>query len=363
MRIGIVLVAVGGVVVVVVVVRLVRLQRHTSPTHCYGRAMSTLISEKKELAKVRPPKQQRNWLVRYLLAPIRTGLRWIRSYLRYRLRPKHKLVALDADQGEGIDELRAGANGSTCLAITGDWADGSPNSRAVATAIERVGADYTCHLGDIYSVGATHEIERKFLGHDGGIAWPLGRLRRMRCPGQSRIQLRRPRLLRRRPSPAPRAPNTKPAASMIPQPATYFCLRNDHWNVIGLDTGYHAVKWAGLEGLVLLLNHLPILKDTRWAQSLTTELPDEILDWLRVILADDSRAIVVLTHHQDLTTLDPRGPHPKPREQMSQSLRSIAGSCGSPVTGTVSRSTTRTSTTARSEPDRPLADRRSRGHH
>ena len=172
--VGIVLAGAGGVVVVVMVVRLVKLQLHTSPTHCYGRGMSTLVSKKEELAKVRQPKQQRNSLVRYVLAPIRTGLRSIRSYLRYRLRPKRKLFALNADRGEGIDKLHASANGSTCIAITGDWADGSANSRAVATAIEQVGADYTCHLGDIYSVGATQEIEHKFLGHDGGVAWPLG---------------------------------------------------------------------------------------------------------------------------------------------------------------------------------------------
>ena len=214
---------------------------------------------------------------------------------------------------------RAGANGSTCLAITGDWADGSANSRAVATAIDHVGADYTCHLGDIYSVGATHEIERKFLGHDGGVAWPLGVFGAHAVPGNHEynsgahafydVALRQHLGLRKATD-----------GSRIAQQATYFCLRNDHWNVIGLDTGYHAVKWAGLEGLVLLINHVPIVKDTRWAQRLKTKLPDEMLDWLRVILADHSRAVVVLTHHQDVTTLDPRGPHPKPREQMSRSL-------------------------------------------
>jgi hypothetical protein len=301
--------------VVAVATTMGRLKRHASPSHCYGRARSTLVSER-ERAKGRP---------------IRTVCDWLKSYLTYRLTPKHKVVALDARAGDGIDELLTGADGSTCLAITGDWADGSPNSEAVAAEIRRVAPDYTTHLGDIYSVGAQHEIERKFAaGPRAEVIWPLGTFGGLAVPGNheyhsgahafNNIAMGQHLGLRDR-SDSP----------IRHQPATYFCLRNSHWTIVGLDTGYHSVKWAGLEGLAKVINIVPILKDTRWAQSLKTKLPDETLKWLQTILADDSRAIIMLSHHQDLTTLDKRGSHPKPREQISRLLdrhRRILWLCG-----------------------------------
>ena len=197
------------------------------------------------------------------------------------------------------------------MAITGDWGDGSPNSEAVAAAIVQHDPNYTTHLGDVYSVGAPHEIERRFVGGTGGVAWPLGTFGGLAIPGNHEyhsgghafadIAMAKHLGVR-----------DGSGAGLRHQPATYFCLQNVHWTIVGLDTGYHSVKWAGLEGLVKLINMVPVLKGTRWAQSLKTKLPRATIKWLGGILADQSRAVILLSHHQDLTTLDKRGNHPKP---------------------------------------------------
>jgi hypothetical protein len=323
-------VAVVAVAVLALVVGPWRVRRDVSPSHCYGRYLSTLKSRQDELEQHRPEPQMRPWPVRYVFAPIRTAASWIAWYVRYRFRPKHDMVALDATTGSGVDALRKGADGSTRVAITGDWANGGKGSEAVATEIGRVDPHVTIHLGDIYSVGAEHEVEKNFLGNGtNGVAWPVGEFGALAVPGNHEyysgaaafydIAMERHLGLRG-------ANGARHA-----QAATYFCLQNEHWSLIGIDTAYHSVKWAGLEGVVRLINKVPILKTTRWAQSLKTKLPKEILAWLRVILADQSRAIILLSHHQDITTLDRRGSHPKPREQISRLLqgrRRILWLCG-----------------------------------
>ncbi len=184
MQIVIVVVALVVIAFVTLTVRLVRLQRHSAPSHCYGRALSTLISEQEELTRSVDRKSSETGCCGTSSVRSEPGVRWLASYVKYRLRPKHKVVALDANAGEGVDELRTGADGSTCLAITGDWADGSADSTAVAAAIERVDADYTTHLGDIYSVGSEREIERRFVGKaKNAVAWPLGKFGGLAVPG------------------------------------------------------------------------------------------------------------------------------------------------------------------------------------
>lgn len=266
-----------------------RVHRDASPNHCYGRTLSTLKSRQQRLDQVRPEKQNRPWPVRYILDPIRTAASWLFWYTRYRLRPKHRMIALDATKGEGIGGMRLGADGSTCVVMTGDWANGQANSEAVAAAIERANPHHTIHLGDIYSVGAEHEIRGKFLGEvKPGVAWPLGTFGALAVPGNHEyysgahafydVAMRRYLGLR------------SDDGAVSPQAATYFCLQSEQWNIIGLDTGFHSVKLAGMEALVKLINKVPIVKSTRWALALKTKLPEETLEWLRVILRDDSRA-------------------------------------------------------------------------
>ena len=84
------------------------------------------------------------------------------------------------------------------------------------------------------------------------------------------------------------SPGGKPAG----QKASYFCLRNDYWDIIGIDTGYNSVG-------------LPILEKLPWFQP-SCKLHDAIEQWLRdeVKPGASNRAIILLSHHQNYSAFE-----------------------------------------------------------
>ena len=73
------------------------------------------------------------------------------------------------------------------------------------------------------------------------------------------------------------------------QPASFFCLKNDDWCVLGLDTGYNSVG-------------LPLLEYV-WHPD--AALPDAIVQWLQAIASQIvTQAVIILTHHQVLSVYD-----------------------------------------------------------
>jgi hypothetical protein len=107
------------------------------------------------------------------------------------------------------------------------------------------------------------------------------------------------------------------------QRSSFFCLQNEFWRVIGLDTGNESVhRWAK-EYFFHLLNRLPLLKNLEWVQGLKTWLPEVEMDWLSEVLETEEekpRGLIFMTHHQVYTALDGRGPNPKPGEQVGALL-------------------------------------------
>ncbi len=284
--------------------------------HRHGRLLSAVHSEVDE--RIRHGLEK--WKARLLgLLP---GL-W--AWLRYRMRQKHPLVPLDG--GEGVYEMRP-AGGPTRIAITGDWGDGSDNARRVAAAMQALEPDYTIHLGDIYSVGSEEEVRHNFLGEEGGVAWPVGRFGALAVPGNHEYQsgahafynlaLRKHLGVR-----------AAPGEPRVPQPATYFALESEHWSAVGLDTGYHSVKKFPWELAVKVLNWVPLVNRLPLIRRLRTKLPAVIMRWLEPRLAT-GKALVFLSHHQPVTTLDRRGSHPQPAVQIAElaGRREVAWLCG-----------------------------------
>ncbi|RYF83811.1 MAG: metallophosphoesterase, partial [Chitinophagaceae bacterium] len=79
------------------------------------------------------------------------------------------------------------------------------------------------------------------------------------------------------------------------QQASFFCLENDCWRIIGLDTGYYSLKgWLGIKG-----NNKLDLHDTQ-------------KEWLRntVRLSDDNRGLIFLSHHQCFSAFEDEFPKP-----------------------------------------------------
>lgn len=179
--------------------------------------------------------------------------------------------------------MPAATQGTTTVALLADWASGTPESIRIG---ELVGLqDYSIHLGDTYYVGNSKEIADNF-SHVDGAAWPYGRYGSFALLGNHEMYSSgKPFFTQLLPFMGSFA-NGKVRQQ---QQASYMCLENEHWRIIGLDTGYNSLK--GLFGL---------------GANTGLTLPDQHMDWLRDIVrpSDDKRGIILLSHHQCFTAFE-----------------------------------------------------------
>ncbi len=154
------------------------------------------------------------------------------------------------------------------VALLADWGGDNPAARNIATVVKKVNPDIAIHLGDIYYGGVKEECEA-FLGN-----WParmegsglrpnanfaLNGNHEMYSGGESYFNI---------------------VLKAFGQPQPFFCLENDNWRVIGLDTAYSGgrlkpngsndpmnVQWNWLisllkdgpkKGNILLTHHQPV---------------------------------------------------------------------------------------------------------
>lgn len=279
--------------------------------HAYSRSRLISLSEDAELrAKPpgRPPRKAKTWW------------RWVRAYLR----PKRRPSAYEKGADAGVAALRSINGGATTrVSVTGDWGSGSAAAGAVADAITKSEPDLTVHLGDIYRVGSENEVRFNFLGEGAAARWPTApNGSAMAVPGNHEYgsgghafhELVLPEL----------GIEGGENSQMRPQHTSYFCLENERWRIIGLDTGYHSVPPIGVALFVLVMSRL--FKNWSWAQDLKTKLPAELSEWLRGILKADSKdpkGLIFFSHHQYISALDSRGDYPKPGKQISRMLNSV----------------------------------------
>ena len=80
----------------------------------------------------------------------------------------------------------------------------------------------------------------------------------------------------------------------LKQESGYFCLQNQYWRIIGLDTGYHSVKDSIIK--------LPFCQDAH--------LEAKMIKWLKevVCIEKDNRGIILLTHHQPKSAFEKKYP-------------------------------------------------------
>src|SRR2546426_2837359 len=159
---------------------------------------------------------------------------------------------------------------------------------------------YTIHLGDVYYVGDREEVDENCLGTappDGAaVTWPLGSNgsfalngnHEMYANGNAYFDRFLPRLGIL--DPVTRRPRG--------QGASFFCLLNKYWAMVGLDTGYNSKGFPVLSQ-VPLLRQLPGIKPT-------CPLEDRLLEWFRVVVAPllADRGVVLLAHHQYYSAFD-----------------------------------------------------------
>jgi hypothetical protein len=232
------------------------------------------------------------------------ALKWGWEYLSHRIGPRHPFLTYaksDADQGiyqlEGGDEIR--------IALAGDWATGTDEAACVAALIDEFAPHYSIHLGDVYYVGSRHEVEEKFLGIDNPnngydpCLWPAGSRGSFALNGNHEMYARGYAYFDRMLPRLGLRTDGKPQG----QKASYFCLENDHWRIIALDTGYDSIGWPFIE------NMFPQVCALRAEQ----------IEWLRTVVRprhDDRRGIVLLTHHQYYSRYDDC--YPQQARQLSE---------------------------------------------
>ena len=151
------------------------------------------------------------------------------------------------------------------IGIVGDWGTGQPEAKTVLQQIARKKPNVVIHLGDIYYSATEFEVENYFykiwqqilnLPGSGIATFTLAGNHDMFGGGAPYYKL----------------------IDQLGQPASYFCLRNENWQIIGLDTGYHDAKPEG---------------------GTPTFLEDTELQWLKDKIQNrGNRKTILLSHHQ-----------------------------------------------------------------
>jgi len=235
------------------------------------------------------------------------GFAW--HYLKSRFGPRHPYQAYPRNGDTGIYNLKSSipSRDEITVALLSDWASDTAESDAVAHLVARYAPDYTIHMGDIYFVGAPKEVEENFTaphaswyyGASGSLA--LSGNHEMYSNGNAFFQHLLPAMY------------IQDGEVKKSQQAGFFCLENEHWRIIGIDTGYTSVGRPFVEILSPPDCHLK----------------KEQLAWLRDVVQlgnpDDKRGIIFLSHHPYISSF--REDYAKPGEQ----IRELMGDAERPV--------------------------------
>lgn len=231
----------------------------------------------------------------------KTVWQWLKYYVVNRFGSKAEYTTYTGAD-KGIYKMQ-GTNGPVSIGVVADWATYTFESCEIATKMSEQKPEYTVHLGDTYYVGEPKEIAANFLGDD--CPWPKGSQGSFALLGNHEMYARGiayyEKLL-------PEMGIKRADGKMGGQGAAFFCLENEHWRILGLDTGYHSI------GKVPLLEMISFLAPN-------CRFDDKLMDWLKndVKLGDrnDKRGIVVLTHHQYLSAFKGETEYKKPAEQLA----------------------------------------------
>lgn len=235
----------------------------------------------------------------------RQFLAFVIAYLRHQFGTRRSFeFYAKGDPDQGVYKMRGDdrADGEVRLALCGDWGTGTDEAYLVGRRIRETKPHYTIHLGDIYYVGDVEEVRQNFLGARNPkndyapCVWPCGSEGAFALLGNHEMYARGQAYF----------DHMLPALGLRGrggQLASYFCLENEFWRIVGLDTGYNSIRWPLLEPLF----------------GPDCALPAQLLDWLKHIkLGKDNRGIILLSHHQYYSKYDRC--YPKAAVQLSEMI-------------------------------------------
>lgn len=156
---------------------------------------------------------------------------------------------------------------TTRLAIIGDWGTGGDVARNVLNQVAALKPDLVIHLGDVYYAGTQNEAQDNFVDICRSVLGniPLYSLcgnHDMYSGGKGYYWL----------------------LDQIGQKASYFCLRNDNWIFIAMDTGFH--------------DNNPFNVSTNMTQLVSQDGWSEAAWHLNQINNAGNRKLILLSHHQ-----------------------------------------------------------------
>jgi len=224
---------------------------------------------------------------------------WIYYYLTSRFGPNYPYPTYSGTD-KGIYHL---GDETAKIAIVADWATDTAESTAVAGEMAYHDPDYTIHLGDTYFVGAPHEIVENFVGR--GAPWVHGKKGSFAVLGNHEMYARGVSFFKRL---LPTLGMKDAEGNSLGQQTGFFCLQNDYWRILALDTGYHSI------------GKIPVIEMLPWFAP-DCHFDPMLMDWLRkdVELGDekDRRGLLILTHHQYITAFQQESEYQMPANQLA----------------------------------------------
>ena len=218
-------------------------------------------------------------------------------YLKSRFGPRHAYQYYPVGEETGIFKMPL-ENETTQIALLSDWASDTPESDKIGAIAAAHKPDFSIHLGDIYFVGAPSEVHDNFISPKA--SWPRGKWGSLALSGNHEMYSNGDAFFK---TLLPTM-GVRQGDSVSTQKAGFFCLENEYWRIIGLDTGYTSVERPLIEILSPPNCHLR----------------KEQLNWLKNQLhlsnPNDRRGIIFLSHHPPFSLF--RKAFPKPAQQLSQ---------------------------------------------
>jgi predicted phosphodiesterase len=169
------------------------------------------------------------------------------------------------------------------VALIADWATGTTTAQNVLAQAVAMNPDIIVHLGDVYYSGTATEEQNYFYQAMADGLQAAGKTMGT-GPGDVRVFT-----LAGNHDMYSGGAGYYSVIKQLGQPASYFCLQNDDWQIVCLDTGYND-------------------RDPFTVVSNITQLTDDQVVWLNDLMAGcGSRSTLFLSHHQLYSGAGPVG--------------------------------------------------------
>lgn len=180
------------------------------------------------------------------------------------------------------------------IALLGDWGTYTRESLNLAQDVAAKNPDYTVHLGDTYFTGSAHEIEQCY--NPANNSWCYGRLGSFALLGNHEMYSEAVNYYNPLLEKWMGIWNDGNRSSRKKQDFSYFCLENEHWRIIALDTGTDSHY-----SLVSRLKTFFHPSGDLLSGNTMLDIKHDQLTWLEKEIfnnPDDKRGVILLTHHQ-----------------------------------------------------------------